>query len=156
LYRDLHRVAHVLLVEDNPADVMLLKLGLEETGAACRLQIAIDGQNAIELLRQAAEELTSPEAGLPDLILLDLNLPKLNGHQVLRIIRSDPRFRLIPVVVLTSSISRSDVLSAYGAGANSYLQKPKSLESSLDLLRTIEHYWLELALLPTNGCGNSL
>ncbi len=152
VFRELNRYVSVLLVEDNPADVTMFKLGLEETRARCRLEIATDGKQAIDLLLHAVKGSVSADVMRPDLILLDLNIPKIGGHEVLRIIRADPRFQSIPVVILTSSRSRSDVVTAYSDGANSYLQKPQTLEDFLDMMRTIEHYWLDLALLPSSGC----
>lgn len=88
-------------------------------------------------------------ATVPDLIFLDLNLPKRSGHELLVFIRADARLRSIPVVILSSSQAPSDILSAYSNGANSYFPKPKDLQATLDLMRTVEHYWLELAWLPT-------
>jgi chemotaxis family two-component system response regulator Rcp1 len=140
LYRELHRPIHLLLVEDNPADAKLLEFALQEGQAKYQLSLALDGQQALEYLQG--------EQNRPDLILLDLNLPRLNGHQVLRALKADPRLRAIPVVVLTSSRAPSDILEAYGQGASSYLAKPVSLDETFDLVRTIEHYWLDLALLP--------
>jgi CheY-like chemotaxis protein len=134
----------MLLVEDNPADVVLLKYGLEEAEAAYDLQVAKDGEEAASILR----DIKASNDIRPDLILLDLNLPKRSGHEVLAIVKADTWLRFIPVVILSSSEAPSDIMSAYGHGANSYLRKPSSLDESLDLIRTVEHYWLNLALLP--------
>lgn len=144
MYRNSGRHVRVLLVEDNPADVVLLKYGLEQAEATYDLQVAKDGDEAARIL----SSISASNDSRPDLILLDLNLPKRSGHEVLAIVKSDPWLRFIPVVVLTSSAAPSDVLAAYSHGANSYLRKPISLDGALDLIRTVEHYWLNLALLP--------
>jgi two-component system, chemotaxis family, response regulator Rcp1 len=142
LQRHQNRPVDLLLVEDNPGDVLLLKIGLEGAKATYRLHVAEDGEQAIQLL--------AGELHRPDLILLDLNLPKRTGHEVLKFIKGHKRFQVTPVVVLTSSSSPLDIATAYQFGANSYLQKPTSIDETLDLIRTIEHYWLDLAMLPTN------
>jgi two-component system, chemotaxis family, response regulator Rcp1 len=144
VYRTLARPVRLLLVEDNPTDVMLLTLGLKETQASYTLQVAEDGQAAVDILAQVV----SSGHNHPDLIFLDLNLPRLSGHDVLAKIKADPTLRLIPVVVLTSSQNRTDIMTAYARGASSYLQKPRTLDETLDLMRTVEHYWLNLAILP--------
>ena len=140
MYRELCRPIHLFLVEDNLADAKLLEFALQEGQAKYQLSLALDGQQALEYLQA--------EQNCPDLILLDLNLPRLNGHQVLQALKADPRLRAIPVVVLTSSRDPADILQAYGQGASSYLAKPVSLDETLKLVRTMEHYWLDLALLP--------
>jgi chemotaxis family two-component system response regulator Rcp1 len=145
VHRTLARPVRLLLVEDNPTDVMLLTIGLKEADAAYTLQVAEDGQKALDLLTKVDH---SAAYNFPDLIFLDLNLPRLSGHDVLARIKADPRLRLIPVVILTSSQARADVTSAYSRGASSYLQKPTTLQETLDLMRTVEHYWLDLAILP--------
>lgn len=145
MHRTLNRPVRLLLVEDNPSDVMLLTIGLKEARASYTLQIAEDGDKAVRLLATIRSSATH---NLPDLILLDLNLPRLSGHQVLARIKADPRLRLIPVVVLTSSQNHADIIAAYEGGASSYLQKPTTLDETLDLMRTVEHYWLDLAILP--------
>ena len=139
----------ILLIEDNPGDAMLFKLGLEEARTPCRLDIAADGKEAIDFLLQATKSPSSADMRRPDLIVLDLNLPKISGHQVLQIIRADYRLRSIPVVILSCSSSRFDVQYAYTQGANSYLEKPKTLNELLELVRTIDQYWLNLTLMPS-------
>lgn len=124
---------------------MLLEYGLQEAGSTYKLQVARDGEEAIDVLRQISAARETP----PDLILLDLNLPKRSGHEVLAMIKGDPTLRLIPVVILSSSQAPSDIMAAYRQGANSYLQKPSNIEGTLDLMRTVEHYWLDLAFLPS-------
>ena len=143
MYHRLHRAPNVLLVEDNPADAMLMETALSEVNQ-CSLHLACDGEEAIQYLLKKDAGLT----GRPDLILLDLNLPRVHGHEVLRIIKSDDDLKTIPVVILTSSRAQSDITGAYRSGANSYLEKPADLEATYDLARTIHHYWLDLSLLP--------
>ncbi len=146
MYRKFNRPVNLLLVEDNPADVELMQFGFEEAHAEYRLRVAIDGEEALQLLHTIQD---SKSTERPDLILLDLRLPKVSGHEVLRHIKGHRELRAIPVIVLTSSRAPVDVWQAYDYGANSYLQKPESLEHMIDLMRSLEHYWLNLALLPT-------
>jgi CheY-like chemotaxis protein len=135
-------------VEDNPADVELLKIGFRNIAGKFILEVATDGEQALERLRPAKHEGSKPR---PDLMLLDLNLPMRSGREVLEIVKADPDLRSMPVVVLTSSKAREDILSSYQSGANSFLQKPSSLDDFLDLVKTIAHYWMDLALLPVSG-----
>jgi len=138
---------NLLLVEDNPADSFVFEEALREVApSACRLVVAETGQTALDVLFRLGKHENAPR---PDLILLDLNLPGLHGHEVLRTIKEDRSLRRIPVVVLTSSRAASDVLEAYDRGANSYLQKPFTLDQAVDLVRTLRHYWLDLTLLPS-------
>lgn len=140
------RQVEILLVEDNRADVRLLMEGLAAARSRHRLSVVEDGEEALEFLYRRGVHAAAPR---PDLVLLDLNLPRKDGNEVLRQIKSDPGLRRIPVVVLTSSRSERDVNTAYEYGANSYLRKPTDLKDIYDLTRTIEHYWLNLCVLPT-------
>jgi two-component system, chemotaxis family, response regulator Rcp1 len=135
----------LFLVEDNPADAMLVEIGLENTRAAYTLEVAKDGAEAIEFLLQMGKD---RGCSRPDLILLDLNLPRVTGQEVLRMIKGDPNLQAIPVIVLSSSSEQSDVVTAYRCGANSYLQKRASIEETFDLMGTLRHYWLDFAVLP--------
>jgi CheY-like chemotaxis protein len=150
-YRDLDRPLRLLLVEDNPADVRLLDIALAKGPAKCEIHVATDGEQALQFL---FAERRPNVAQRPDLILLDLNLPRLNGQEVLQRIKKDRNLCTIPVVVFTSSQLPSDILTAYKHGANSYLPKPTNLDELLDLVRTLEHYWLDLALLPVPSAGS--
>ena len=145
LSRDLKRPLRLFLVEDNPADAMLVEIGLENTQAAYVLEVAKDGAEAIEFLLQMDKNHACTR---PDLILLDLNLPRVTGQDVLRTIKADPNLQAIPVIVLSSSSEQSDVIAAYRSGANSYLQKRASIEETFDLMGTLRHYWLDFAVLP--------
>ena len=136
----------ILLVEDNPADVRLVREALAEGEVTADLHWAASGEAALGFLRRQGEHATQPT---PDLVLLDLNLPGLNGHEVLTAIKDDPALRSIPVVVLTSSAARRDVLAAYAAHANAYVVKPDDFEQFLALVGTLRAYWLTTVLLPS-------
>lgn len=135
---------NILLVEDNPADMRLVREACSEAGVAADLHWAADGAAALELLRRG-----SPSA-LPDLVLLDLNLPGLGGKELLAEIKGDPALATVPVVVLSSSAARRDVLDCYGGHANAYMVKPTDFEAYLALVRLIDAHWLRgSVLLPT-------
>jgi two-component system, chemotaxis family, response regulator Rcp1 len=139
------RLVHILLVEDNPADVRLTEEALKEAHASTRLHVASDGVQALQFLRREGEHAAAPR---PDLVLLDLNLPGLDGRQVLKAVKSDPDLRRIPVVVLTTSPSEDDIIHAYDQHVNSYIRKPVDLDSFLGVLRAIDDYWLGSVALP--------
>ena len=140
------RVVEVLLVEDNAADVRLLKEALSESGGRFRLNVVTNGEHAVDYVFRRGD---FRFATRPDLIILDFNLPCKNGAEVLEEIKREPQFKLIPVVVLTSSRSEQDVLAAYERGANCYLRKPTTLDQVYDLARTLTHHWFELVVLPS-------
>lgn len=135
----------VLLIEDNPGDVRLLEEAFRELHAGVRLQVAKDGAEGLDCALRAAE---SGTAAHPDLILLDLNLPKISGHDVLTRLKSDPRTRRIPIIILTSSRAQTDVTRAYESHANAYLKKPSTLEGLISAAENIKNFWLETATLP--------
>lgn len=138
------RPVHLLIIEDNPGDVRLLEEAFSELRANVRIQVAKDGAEGIAVVGG-----TIPgREGSPDLILLDLNLPKISGHDVLVKIKSDPRTRHIPVIILTSSRAESDVHRAYQSHANAYLRKPSTLEGLLSTARDVKNFWMETAILP--------
>ncbi len=138
----------ILLVEDNPADADLMR----ETMEASKMHVAItgvrDGLSALQYLRGEAPY----EGGKrPDLILLDLNLPKVNGKQVLSAIKNDADLRGIPVVILTSSSAEQDIAASYGLGANCYVVKPVDLKAFQSIVRTVEDFWFTVVKLPQMG-----
>ena len=135
----------ILLVEDNLGDARLVREALHEAGAASALQHVPDGDEALAFLRRQGAHAAAPR---PDLILLDLNLPRKSGREVLAEIKADAALRRIPVVVLTSSQSDDDVLSVYNLHANCYVPKPADLERFLIVIRSIEHFWFTTARLP--------
>jgi chemotaxis family two-component system response regulator Rcp1 len=137
--------AEILLVEDNPGDIRLLQEAFKEGGLTCRLNIARDGEQAMAYLHQEGSYAASPR---PTLILLDLNLPRKNGREVLAEIKQEQKLCRIPVVILSTSISHEDVQQAYELHANCYLPKPSDLDSLVRLSKVIECFWLKSALLP--------
>jgi two-component system, chemotaxis family, response regulator Rcp1 len=141
--------ASILIVEDNPADVRLIRDGIAETNASSiRLTVAPHGEAAMALLRQSTSTST-----FPSLILLDLNLPGKNGNEVLTEIKRDERFRTIPVIIFTSSVSERDVETAYACGANVYLRKPTNLDEFFALLKSVVNLWFNFAILPNGKTG---
>jgi two-component system, response regulator len=134
--------AEILLVEDNPNDVKLTLHAFETANLANTVHVARDGVEALEFLFGAAPSADQSLPEMPKLILLDLKLPRLDGHEVLKRIRNDPRTRGIPVVVLTSSSEERDVMRTYEVGANSYIIKPVDFEQFTESVRDIGKYWL--------------
>ena len=140
------RPARVLLVEDNEADVRLTREALREAGENVRLSAVADGDLALAYLRREDGYSDVPR---PDLVLLDLNLPRKNGLEVLEEVRADERLACIPVIVLTSSAARQDVDACYARGANAFVVKPLELDEFMDLIGAIRGFWLEVAQLPS-------
>ena len=138
-------VFQLLLVEDNPADVELTKFNLEQAKIPVDLQVASDGEQALNYLYQRGEYDSVPR---PDLILLDLNLPKINGQEVLEKIKTDADLKRIPVVVLTSSEAETDIVTSYNLHANAYITKPIGLDSFQGVVKIIEDFWLTIVKLP--------
>ncbi|HLB76276.1 MAG TPA: response regulator [Candidatus Dormibacteraeota bacterium] len=136
---------NVLLVEDNPADVELTRLSLEETRLAHKLHVTQDGDQAMAFLKRRAPYAAAPR---PDLTLLDLNLPRRDGRAVLAEIKSDERLKDIPVVILTTSAAERDILHAYRMHANSYITKPLGVEDWIRLFRTLQEFWFGAVTLP--------
>jgi CheY-like chemotaxis protein len=138
--------ADILLVEDNPADVDLTRASLEESRVLSNLHVTTDGVEAMDFLHQRNGFEDAPQ---PDLVLLDLNLPRKDGREVLKECKEDERLRRIPIVVLTSSKAESDVARAYNLHANSYVEKPVDLDGFIDILQGLEAFWLRVVTLPT-------
>jgi two-component system, chemotaxis family, response regulator Rcp1 len=135
----------ILLVEDNPADVVLTEAVLAEAKVANRLWVARDGKEAMEFLRREARH---PESPRPDLMLLDLNLPRKGGLEVLAEMKADRALRAIPVVVLTTSSAERDVLAAYDQHVNAYITKPVDLDQFVAVVRAVDDFWLAVVRLP--------
>lgn len=127
----------VMIVDDEPADVLLLKMALGQTGYACNVVTAGNGVEALEKLRECAK---AHRPG-PDLILLDLNMPQMSGQEFLTQARQDPALRLPPVVVVSTSDAERDVVAAYASGASGYLPKPVDIDDLFIAVRRIEDYW---------------
>jgi CheY-like chemotaxis protein len=135
----------ILLVEDNPGDVRLTREVLKDGRIRNTLNVVGDGVEALAFLRREGEY---ADAGLQDLVLLDLNLPKMDGREVLKEMKADPALRRIPVIVLTGSSAEFDVLSAYDLHANCYITKPVDLDQFVAVVRSIEDFWLAIVKLP--------
>ena len=139
------RPIHILLVEDNAGDVRLTREALKEGKVRNRLTVAPDGVEALAVLRREGRYKDEPR---PDLILLDLNLPKKDGRDVLAEIKDDPVLRRIPVVVLTTSKAEEDIIKTYDLHANCYITKPVDFDKFVSVVRTIDDFWLSVVKLP--------
>lgn len=135
----------VLLIEDNPGDVRLTREALRESRFASTLHVVEDGEQALEFLLHRGAYADSPR---PRLILLDLNLPRLSGRQVLEAIKSNPSLRHIPVVILTTSEADDDIAAAYELSANCYISKPVDLDRFFRVIKAIDDFWLTIVRLP--------
>lgn len=134
----------ILLVEDNPDDELLALRALRKNGVANEVVVARDGVEALDYLFATGEYAGRDIEDTPQLVLLDLKLPRVDGLEVLRRLRSDERTRLVPVVILTSSKERQDMLDGYGLGANSYVRKPVNFERFVEAVEQLKLYWLVL------------
>jgi CheY-like chemotaxis protein len=135
----------LLLVEDDPGDVLMTTEALEESKLLVQLHIVRDGEEAVAFLRRQGDHAQAPK---PDLILLDLNLPRLDGREVLAIIKGDPELRRIPVVILTTSEAEEDVLRSYDLHANAYVTKPVDFDAFCSAIRQIDDFFLSVVRLP--------
>lgn len=140
--------SNILLVEDNPSDVYLTEEALRLVGVASRVHVAYDGVEAMAFLRH---EGLHAEAPRPDLVLLDLNLPRKDGRRVLAEIKADDDLRRIPVIVLTTSNAPSDVVKCYDLHANCYIVKPVEFDEFETVIRAIEEFWFTYVMLPSIG-----
>ena len=140
------RPVNILLVEDNPGDVRLTQEAFREGNIAVNLEVARDGVEAIAYLRK---QVPFTDVVTPDLILLDLNLPKRDGREVLAEIKVDPDLKRIPVVVLTTSNAEADILKSYNLHVNCYLNKPVDFDRFFEIVQKIEDFWLTTAILPS-------
>jgi chemotaxis family two-component system response regulator Rcp1 len=139
------RPVDILLVEDNPGDVRLIQEALRDGKILNQLSTVSDGQAAMALLRKQG---SYAQAVRPELILLDLNLPRKDGREVLDEIKTDPKLRSIPVVILSSSEVEEDILKSYNAHANCYVTKPLNLHKFVTVVKSIEEFWLSIVKLP--------
>ncbi len=135
----------ILLVEDSPSDTELTKEALKRGKILNNLNCVVDGVEAIDYLRQKGQFV---QAIRPDLIMLDLNLPRKDGREVLKEIKTDQSLRLIPIIVLTTSRSDKDILQSYQLNANCYITKPVDFKQFIDVVKTIEKFWLTVVTLP--------
>lgn len=144
--QQLFKSIDILLVEDNPGDADLAREALEDSKINNRLHVVDDGEKAIAFLRREGQYLDMPR---PELILLDLNLPRKDGREVLAEIKSDLNLKSIPVVILTTSRAEEDVIKSYNLHANCYITKPIDLNQFLHVVRSIEEFWLSIVVLPS-------
>jgi two-component system, chemotaxis family, response regulator Rcp1 len=140
-----HRPLQVLLVEDSPGDVRLTQEAFREANGAIELHVANDGVEAMTFLRQQGARARAPR---PDLILLDLNLPRMDGREVLALIKEDESLKTIPTVILTTSEAEADIVKSYELQANCYLTKPVELAAFESLVKSVNDFWLTKARLP--------
>lgn len=138
-------VVEILLVEDDEGDVVLTTEALESSGIPCRLHVVRNGEEALRFLRREGEHADVPRPGI---VLLDLNLPRLDGREVLERIKGDDDLRRIPIVVLTTSEAEEDILRSYDLHANAYVTKPVELERFLAVVRGIDEFFVKVARLP--------
>ena len=134
---------HILVVDDNEGDILLTREALDDAQFINKVSIANDGVEALRFLKKQAGS-----GDMPDLILLDINLPKMDGTELLGIIKADPELRRIPVIMLTTSSAEKDILASYDNYANCYITKPVDLDRFMDVVRTIEDFWISIVKLP--------
>ncbi|WP_414647549.1 response regulator [Cellulomonas sp.] len=139
------KVIDVLLVEDDPGDVLMTREAFEDNKVANRLAVVSDGVSALAFLRKEGEHADAPT---PDLVLLDLNLPRMDGREVLEAMKGDDALRSIPVVVLTTSEAEEDVVRSYSLHANAYVTKPVDFERFIEVVRQIDEFFVEVVRLP--------
>jgi two-component system, chemotaxis family, response regulator Rcp1 len=139
---------NVLLVEDSPGDARLTREAFREANASIKLHVVVDGVEAMAFLRREAPYLNAPR---PDIILLDLNLPKMDGREVLARVKSDPGLKTIPIIILSTSEAQADILKSYQLQANCYLSKPVQFDAFEKLVISINDLWLTKAKLPVPG-----
>ena len=143
--RSLPKHVEILLVEDSPADILLTREAFEQNKIMNPIHVAEDGIRAMDFLHKRGEYASAPR---PDLILLDLNLPRKNGREVLAEIKSDPELKKIPIVVLTTSSAEEDILKAYDLNANCYVIKPVGFDNFMNAIQSIRHFWFSVVTLP--------
>lgn len=142
------KTIHILLVEDDPADVELTREALERAKVKVHLDVVPDGIAAMAYLRKQGAYASAPR---PDLVLLDLNMPKMDGREVLREVKKDESLKSIPCVILTTSEADADVARAYDLGANCFITKPVGLDQFAKVVKSIEGFWFTVVKLPPNG-----
>ena len=145
------RTKTILLVEDNPDDIELTRRAFKKSRIANEIVVKHDGVEALQYLLGEGNDARAPAAPLPALVLLDLKLPKVDGIQVLKRLRADPRTKLLPIIILTSSREERDVVAGYSFGANSYVRKPVDFDQFSEAIRQLGLYWLVLNEPPPLG-----
>lgn len=142
---DPSRPINILLVEDNPGDIRLTQEAFKDGKIKNDLNVVMDGEEAVLYLKKVGKYSVAPT---PDIILLDLNLPRKDGREVLAEIKEDPSLKCIPVIILTTSSAESDILNTYSHHANCYIMKPVDFNQFINVVRTIEDFWLSIVKLP--------
>jgi CheY-like chemotaxis protein len=145
------RTAVILLAEDDPGDQELTRRALQHDIIRADLRVVSDGKEALDYLNRVGKYADPETSPRPDLLLLDLNMPRVNGRQVLERMKPDPDLGRIPVVVLTTSNQEQDVLRSYALGCNSFIQKPVEICRFVEVVRQLGHYWFDLVVLPSNA-----
>jgi chemotaxis family two-component system response regulator Rcp1 len=143
--KSLPKHIEILLIEDSPADVLLTREAFEESRIFNTIHVAEDGVQAMDFLYKRGDYASAPR---PNLILLDLNLPRKNGREVLAEIKADPELKSIPIVVLTTSNADEDILKAYDLNANCYVVKPMGFDNFMQAMQSIRHFWFSIVTLP--------
>ena len=138
----------IMVAEDDADDRVLLSDAFAESGVQVEIEFVADG---VELLARLAERDALPDHGLPDLVLLDLNMPRMDGREALRAIRDNDRLRHLPVIILTTSRAELDIRLSYQLGANSYVAKPRRFDELIMVLRSLERYWMDIVQLPSDA-----
>ena len=138
-------IVDVLLVEDDPGDILMTREAFQHHKIQNKLHVVTDGEQALQFLRQTGEYAKAPRPGL---VLLDLNLPRRSGHEVLAELKEDPQLRVIPVVILTTSQAEEDILRSYSLHANAYVSKPVDFERFMDVIRQIDSFFVTVVKLP--------
>ncbi|MFO1519792.1 MAG: response regulator [bacterium] len=149
-----HRRLRLLLVEDDEDDSLLLRDAMEESGLPFEFARLKDGEGLVDFLLRQGTFIERKDAFFPDLILLDLNLPRKDGREVLREIRNHPRLSSLPVIILTTSQNDDDVLQCYQRGANAFLRKPTRFDEIVEMIKSLHDFWFEKAELPRPGAPN--
>lgn len=149
------RSVTILLAEDDPDDRMLVQDAVTEGRLVNELRCVEDGEELMDYLHQRGKYAAESTAPRPGLILLDLNMPRKDGREALKEIKADPSLRQIPIVVLTTSKAEEDVFRSYDLGANSFVTKPVTFQSLVELMKTLNRYWLEIVELPAEAAGGA-
>ncbi|MFP4502332.1 MAG: response regulator [Candidatus Hydrogenedentota bacterium] len=145
------RAARILLVEDNPADQHATLRAFKKSKLCNEVSVVEDGRAALDYLLHEGEYAAPNQPPRPDLILLDLNLPKLDGRQVIETLKAHAELKIIPVVVLTTSSEEEDIVRSYGLGVNSFVTKPVEAKTFVKTVLELEHYWMQIVVLPPNN-----
>jgi len=143
----------LLLADDDPDDRLLVKDALQESRLEADLRLVEDGEELMDYLHRRGKYADPEDSPPPDLILLDLKMPRKSGHQALEEIKGNPKLRRIPIVVLTTSKAEEDIVRAYNSGANSFIVKPTNFGALTEAMKTLERYWFELIALPPERIG---